>query len=111
MCSHRTLLSSLNQTFPRIRSTLPIGLPDWRFFSFPGYPFTRTNSTFERVSFFLVQGQHDFQKGLAPLRSPQSEVDQHEIENECLGMAVLAITHDSMNREIPLTTTNTNEIR
>ncbi|CAL8394706.1 unnamed protein product [Boreogadus saida] len=62
------------------------------------------------LEYLFAQGQHDFQKGLAPLRSPQSEVDQHEMENECLGMAVLAITHDSMNRDIPLTTTNTNEI-
>uniref|UniRef100_A0A8C5BM65 Tyrosine-protein kinase n=1 Tax=Gadus morhua TaxID=8049 RepID=A0A8C5BM65_GADMO len=53
------------------------------------------------LEYLFAQGQHDFQKGLAPLRSPQSEVDQHEMENECLGMAVLAITHDSMNRDIP----------
>uniref|UniRef100_A0A4W5RTU3 Tyrosine-protein kinase n=1 Tax=Hucho hucho TaxID=62062 RepID=A0A4W5RTU3_9TELE len=34
---------------------------------------------------------------------------QHEIENECLGMAVLAITHYAMTREIPLSTAS-NEI-
>lgn len=39
------------------------------------------------------QGQHDFQKGLVPLRTYHSEAEQHDIENECLGMAVLAITH------------------
>ncbi|CAL8309333.1 unnamed protein product [Lota lota] len=58
------------------------------------------------LDYLFAQGQHDFHKGLAPLRSPQSESDQHEIENECLGMAVLAITHDTMNRDILLTTTN-----
>uniref|UniRef100_A0A4W5MRJ6 Tyrosine-protein kinase JAK1 n=1 Tax=Hucho hucho TaxID=62062 RepID=A0A4W5MRJ6_9TELE len=37
------------------------------------------------------------------------EAEQHEIENECLGMAVLAITHYAMTREIPLSTAS-NEI-
>uniref|UniRef100_A0A8C7LLZ6 Tyrosine-protein kinase n=1 Tax=Oncorhynchus mykiss TaxID=8022 RepID=A0A8C7LLZ6_ONCMY len=50
-----------------------------------------------------------FQKGLAVVRSQQSEAEQHEIENECLGMAVLAITHYAMTKEIPLSTAS-NEI-
>lgn len=58
-------------------------------------------------SLFVAQGQHDFQKGVVPLRMPQSEVEQHEIENECLGMAVLAITHHAQNMD----TSTSNEIR
>lgn len=50
---------------------------------------------------FVVQGQHDFQKGVVPLRMSQSEAEQHEIENECLGMAVLAITHYATNMDMP----------
>lgn len=49
---------------------------------------------------FFGQGQHDFQKGVVPLRISQSEAEQHEIENECLGMAVLAITHYDMNKDM-----------
>ncbi|XP_038858755.1 tyrosine-protein kinase JAK1 [Salvelinus namaycush] len=61
------------------------------------------------LDYLFAQGQHDFQKGLAVVRCPQSEAEQHEIENECLGMAVLAITHYAMTREIPLSTAS-NEI-
>ena len=50
----------------------------------------------------FLQGQYDFLKGLAPLRSPQSELELHEIENECLGMAVLAITHYAKSKDLPL---------
>uniref|UniRef100_A0A672Z5D3 Tyrosine-protein kinase JAK1 n=1 Tax=Sphaeramia orbicularis TaxID=375764 RepID=A0A672Z5D3_9TELE len=39
--------------------------------------------------------------GMVPLRVSQSDAEQHEIENECLGMAVLAITHYAMIMEIP----------
>lgn len=59
---------------------------------------------------FVAQSQNDFQTGVVPLRSPQSEVEQHEIENECLGMAVLAITHYAMNEKMPLSTAS-HEIR
>uniref|UniRef100_A0A4W5RHB9 Tyrosine-protein kinase n=1 Tax=Hucho hucho TaxID=62062 RepID=A0A4W5RHB9_9TELE len=61
------------------------------------------------LDYLFFQGQNDFQKGLAVVRSQQSEAEQHEIENECLGMAVLAITHYAMTREIPLSTAS-NEI-
>uniref|UniRef100_A0A8C7P943 Tyrosine-protein kinase n=1 Tax=Oncorhynchus mykiss TaxID=8022 RepID=A0A8C7P943_ONCMY len=61
------------------------------------------------LDYLFAQGQNDFQKGLAVVRCPQSEAEQHEIENECLGMAVLAITHYAMTREIPLSTAS-NEI-
>lgn len=53
---------------------------------------------------FVSQGQRDFQTGVVPLRTSQSEAEQHEIENECLGMAVLAITHYAMNQNISLPT-------
>uniref|UniRef100_A0A8C4IMX3 non-specific protein-tyrosine kinase n=1 Tax=Dicentrarchus labrax TaxID=13489 RepID=A0A8C4IMX3_DICLA len=49
------------------------------------------------LEYLFAQGQHDFQKGVVPLRVSQSEAEQHEIENECLGMAVLAITHTDMD--------------
>ena len=58
----------------------------------------------------IAQGQNDFQTGLIPLRTPLSEAEQHEIENECLGMAVLAITHFAMNTNMPLSTAS-REIR
>ncbi|XP_034003066.1 LOW QUALITY PROTEIN: tyrosine-protein kinase JAK1 [Trematomus bernacchii] len=49
------------------------------------------------LDYLFSQGQHDFVKGVVPLRISHSEADQHEIENECLGMAVLAITYYNMN--------------
>ncbi|KAG7230543.1 hypothetical protein INR49_025259 [Caranx melampygus] len=49
------------------------------------------------LDYLFAQGQHDFQKGVVRLRMSQSEAEQHDIENECLGMAVLAITHYTMN--------------
>lgn len=58
----------------------------------------------------VVQGQHDFQTGVVPLRTSQSEVDQHDIENECLGMAVLAITHYTTNVDMT-SPTDSREIR
>lgn len=61
----------------------------------------------DRVLFCFMQGQHDFQKGLVPLRTSHSEAEQHDIENECLGMAVLAITHYVKNMNL----TTSNEIR
>uniref|UniRef100_A0A673LVN6 Tyrosine-protein kinase n=1 Tax=Sinocyclocheilus rhinocerous TaxID=307959 RepID=A0A673LVN6_9TELE len=45
------------------------------------------------LDYLFAQGQYDFLRGLAPVRIPQNEAELHEIENECLGMAVLAITH------------------
>nr|XP_057929778.1 tyrosine-protein kinase JAK1 isoform X2 [Doryrhamphus excisus] len=54
------------------------------------------------LNYLFYQGQHDFQTGMVPLRACQSESDQHETENECLGMAVLAITHHAMSNDMPL---------
>ncbi|XP_060890941.1 tyrosine-protein kinase JAK1 [Labrus mixtus] len=56
------------------------------------------------LDYLFAQGQHDFQKGVVPLRIAQSEAEQHEIENECLGMAVLAITHYANRLDMPLST-------
>uniref|UniRef100_A0A7N8XQB5 Tyrosine-protein kinase n=1 Tax=Mastacembelus armatus TaxID=205130 RepID=A0A7N8XQB5_9TELE len=58
------------------------------------------------LDYLFAQGQHDFQTGMVPLRMCQSEAEQHEIENECLGMAVLAITHYDLNKDKPLPTTS-----
>uniref|UniRef100_A0A8B9RKG9 non-specific protein-tyrosine kinase n=1 Tax=Astyanax mexicanus TaxID=7994 RepID=A0A8B9RKG9_ASTMX len=53
------------------------------------------------LTYLYAQSQYDFQSGLAPLRSPQSEEDTQQIENECLGMAVMAISHDAMGSQMP----------
>ncbi|KAF4112244.1 tyrosine-protein kinase JAK1 [Onychostoma macrolepis] len=54
------------------------------------------------LDYLFAQGQYDFLRGLAPVRAPQSDVELHEIENECLGMAVLAITHHAKSNNLPL---------
>uniref|UniRef100_A0A8C9ZJ53 Tyrosine-protein kinase n=1 Tax=Sander lucioperca TaxID=283035 RepID=A0A8C9ZJ53_SANLU len=54
------------------------------------------------LDYLFAQGQHDFQTGVVPLRMSHSEAEQHEIENECLGMAVLAITHYTMEMPMPI---------
>ncbi|KPP79083.1 tyrosine-protein kinase JAK1-like [Scleropages formosus] len=54
------------------------------------------------LEYLFSQGQYDFVKGLAPLRIPLSESEAHEIENECLGMAVLAISHYAINKSVSL---------
>ncbi|KAL0200200.1 hypothetical protein M9458_003387, partial [Cirrhinus mrigala] len=46
--------------------------------------------------------QCDFQSSLAPLRSARDESDVQQIENECLGMAVMAISHDSIEKKRPV---------
>ncbi|XP_037626699.1 tyrosine-protein kinase JAK1 [Sebastes umbrosus] len=61
------------------------------------------------LDYLFAQGQHDFQTGVVPLRISHSEAEQHEIENECLGMAVLAITHYTTNMDM-LPPTASNEI-
>ncbi|XP_036409514.1 tyrosine-protein kinase JAK1-like isoform X1 [Megalops cyprinoides] len=54
------------------------------------------------LEYLFAQGQYDFQKGLAPVRNPLNEAEVHDIENECLGMAVLAISHHAISKELPL---------
>uniref|UniRef100_A0A671SHS3 Tyrosine-protein kinase JAK1 n=1 Tax=Sinocyclocheilus anshuiensis TaxID=1608454 RepID=A0A671SHS3_9TELE len=54
------------------------------------------------LDYLFAQGQYDFLRGLAPVRTPQNEAELHEIENECLGMAVLAITHHAKSNDLPL---------
>uniref|UniRef100_A0A8C3LT13 Tyrosine-protein kinase n=1 Tax=Chrysolophus pictus TaxID=9089 RepID=A0A8C3LT13_CHRPC len=54
--------------------------------------------------FFLLplKGQYDLVKGLAPIRDPKNDQEVHEIENECLGMAVLAISHYAIKKNVKL---------
>ncbi|XP_048832138.1 tyrosine-protein kinase JAK1 [Brienomyrus brachyistius] len=54
------------------------------------------------LEYLFAQGQYDFLKGLVPVRSPRNEADAHDIENECLGMAVLAISHRALSQDLPL---------
>ncbi|KAK6302349.1 hypothetical protein J4Q44_G00267040 [Coregonus suidteri] len=52
------------------------------------------------LKYLFAQGQHDFLKGQAALRSPENEEEVHYIENECLGMAVLSIAHHALDNNI-----------
>uniref|UniRef100_A0A8C7ZQ83 non-specific protein-tyrosine kinase n=1 Tax=Oryzias sinensis TaxID=183150 RepID=A0A8C7ZQ83_9TELE len=54
------------------------------------------------LDYLFEQAKHDFKMGMVPLRNVQSETEQHEIENECLGMAVLAITHNALATNTPI---------
>ncbi|MGH0124223.1 UNVERIFIED_CONTAM: hypothetical protein FKN15_024652 [Acipenser sinensis] len=54
------------------------------------------------LEYLFAQGQYDFVRSLAPVRSPRTDQEVHEIENECLGMAVLAISHHAIQKMIPL---------
>ncbi|KFO23194.1 Tyrosine-protein kinase JAK1 [Fukomys damarensis] len=54
------------------------------------------------LEYLFAQGQHDLVKCLAPIRDPKTEQDGHDIENECLGMAVLAISHYAMVKKVQL---------
>lgn len=51
---------------------------------------------------YVWQSQSDFQSCLAPLRSARDESDIQQIENECLGMAVMAISHDAIEKNLPV---------
>uniref|UniRef100_A0A8C7GKC8 Tyrosine-protein kinase n=1 Tax=Oncorhynchus kisutch TaxID=8019 RepID=A0A8C7GKC8_ONCKI len=52
------------------------------------------------LKYLFAQGQHDFLKGRAAVRNPQNEEEAHCIENECLGVAVLSITHNALEKNI-----------
>nr|XP_021504487.1 tyrosine-protein kinase JAK1 [Meriones unguiculatus] len=54
------------------------------------------------LEYLFAQGQYDLIKCLAPIRDPKTEQDGHDIENECLGMAVLAISHYAMMKKLQL---------
>ncbi|NXP48846.1 JAK1 kinase, partial [Heliornis fulica] len=54
------------------------------------------------LEYIFAQGQYDLVKGLAPIRDPKSDQEVHEIENECLGMAVLAISHYAIKKNVKL---------
>ncbi|XP_044530701.1 tyrosine-protein kinase JAK1 [Gracilinanus agilis] len=54
------------------------------------------------LEYLFAQGQYDLVKCLAPVRDPKTDQEVHEIENECLGMAVLAISHYAMMKSIQL---------
>lgn len=64
-----------------------------------------TNARWSNFFFFFLppfQGQYDLVKGLAPIRDPKNDQEVHEIENECLGMAVLAISHYAIKKNVKL---------
>lgn len=49
----------------------------------------------------VFQSQYDFQSGTAALRGFQTDEEAQQIENECLGMAVMAISHDAIGKNLP----------
>lgn len=51
---------------------------------------------------FSIQGQNDLVRCFAPVRDPKNDQEVHEIENECLGMAVLAISHHAIKKNMRL---------
>ncbi|TRY97555.1 hypothetical protein DNTS_002592 [Danionella cerebrum] len=53
------------------------------------------------LTYLYAQSLCDFRCGLAPLRLPRDENDAQQIENECLGMAVMAISHDAIEKDLP----------
>ncbi|XP_015679055.1 tyrosine-protein kinase JAK1 [Protobothrops mucrosquamatus] len=63
-----------------------------------GTPLLDANS----LEYLFAQGQNDLVKGLAPLRETKNDQESHEIENECLGMAVLAISHYAIKKNLRL---------
>uniref|UniRef100_A0A663FK24 Tyrosine-protein kinase n=1 Tax=Aquila chrysaetos chrysaetos TaxID=223781 RepID=A0A663FK24_AQUCH len=63
-----------------------------------GTPILDANS----LEYIFAQGQYDLVKGLAPIRDPKNDQEVHEIENECLGMAVLAISHYAIKKNVKL---------
>uniref|UniRef100_A0A8C6YDE1 Tyrosine-protein kinase n=1 Tax=Naja naja TaxID=35670 RepID=A0A8C6YDE1_NAJNA len=63
-----------------------------------GTPLLDANS----LEYLFAQGQNDLVKGLAPLREAKNDPESHEIENECLGMAVLAISHYAIKKNLRL---------
>ncbi|XP_052403798.1 tyrosine-protein kinase JAK1 [Carassius gibelio] len=54
------------------------------------------------LTYLYAQSQCDFQNDLAPLRIGRDENEVQQIENECLGMAVMAISHDAIEKNLPV---------
>ncbi|CAH2310930.1 tyrosine- kinase JAK1 isoform X1 [Pelobates cultripes] len=54
------------------------------------------------LDYLFAQGQYELVKCLAPVRDPNTDQELHDIENECLGMAVLAISHLAIKRKMQL---------
>lgn len=52
------------------------------------------------LEYLFAQGQNDLVRCFAPVRDPKSDQECHEIENECLGMAVLAISHNAIKKNM-----------
>ncbi|KAM5148783.1 tyrosine-protein kinase JAK1 [Mantella aurantiaca] len=63
-----------------------------------GTPILDANS----LDYIFAQGQYELVKCLAPVRDPKNDQEVHEIENECLGMAVLAISHYAIKKNMQL---------
>ncbi|KAJ7332634.1 hypothetical protein JRQ81_014814 [Phrynocephalus forsythii] len=63
-----------------------------------GTPLYDANS----LEYLFAQGQNDLVKCFAPVRDPKNDQEIQEIENECLGMAVLAITHYAIKKQLRL---------
>ncbi|XP_066478956.1 tyrosine-protein kinase JAK1 isoform X2 [Tiliqua scincoides] len=52
------------------------------------------------LEYLFAQGQNDLVRCSAPVRDPKNDQESHEIENECLGMAVLAISHYAIKKNL-----------
>ncbi|KAJ6662645.1 hypothetical protein lerEdw1_011782 [Lerista edwardsae] len=52
------------------------------------------------LEYLFAQGQNDLVRCFAPVRDPKDDQESHEIENECLGMAVLAISHYAIKKNL-----------
>nr|XP_034978672.1 tyrosine-protein kinase JAK1 [Zootoca vivipara]XP_034978673.1 tyrosine-protein kinase JAK1 [Zootoca vivipara] len=63
-----------------------------------GTPLLDANS----LEYIFAQGQNDLIRCFAPVRDPKNDQEVNEIENECLGMAVLAISHYALKKDLKL---------
>ncbi|XP_028832487.1 tyrosine-protein kinase JAK1-like [Denticeps clupeoides] len=57
---------------------------------------------FASLAYLFAQVQSDFRRGWAPVRPGRDTEDSYDIQNECLGMAVLAITHEALEQDQPV---------
>ncbi|XP_008107521.2 tyrosine-protein kinase JAK1 isoform X2 [Anolis carolinensis] len=54
------------------------------------------------LEYLFAQGQNDLVRCFAPVRDSKNDQETQEIQNECLGMAVLAITHYAIKKNLRL---------